>query len=369
VSSTDSITQQKRTMIGRYTNSSNVKGLIQLLTTLAPIVILWWAAIAGAKVSFWLIAAAIPLLSLFILRAFTLMHECGHRSLFRSRTLNRAIGFLLGVVSGMPQFVWSQHHEYHHTHNGNWEKYRGPYTTLSTDEYSALSDMQQRMYRGKCSIASAPFTGFIYLLFNPRFTWLVGSVGLLIHVVRGKAARPSSSLQHLLATYKTRYWKSPREYWHMSGNNVVLLSIFIFMCSTFGTALFFSIYVISVSIAGGAGIILFTVQHNFEHAYASDTEHWHYDVGATAGTSFLVLPRWLNWFTLDIGYHHIHHLSSRIPNYRLAECHREYQHLFSEVTRIKFSQVYSSLKCILWDVRSQRIISVAEFRQQICRVT
>jgi len=356
-------------MIGRYTKANNVKGLTQLLTTFGPILLLWWGAIAGAEVSLWVTAATVPLLSLFTLRAFTLMHECGHRSLFRSGKLNRAAGFLLGVVCGMPQFVWSQHHDYHHAHNGNWEKYRGPYTTLSTVEYAALSDTRQRIYRGKCSIASAPFTGFNYLLFNPRFTWILGSVGLMIHMVRGKVAQPSSSLKQLFASYRTRYWSSPRQYWHMFGNNVVLLSIWVVMCSTFGTALFFSIYVISVSIAGGAGIILFTVQHNFEHSYASDSEHWHYDIGATAGTSFLILPGWLDWFTLNIGYHHIHHLSARIPNYCLAQCHREYQQLFSDVTRIKLSQVYSSLKCILWDVHAQRIISVAEFRQQIYKAT
>jgi acyl-lipid omega-6 desaturase (Delta-12 desaturase) len=369
VSLIESIDQQKRTMIGRYTRSNDAKGLTQLLTTFGPILLLWWAVIASTGGSLWLTAATVPLLSLFTLRAFTLMHECGHRSLFRSRKLNRAAGFVLGVVSGMPQFVWSRHHDYHHTHNGNWEKYRGPYTTLSTDEYAALSKTQQRMYRGKCSIATAPFTGFIYLLFNPRVTWLLGSVGLVVYVLKGKAAAPKSSLRQLAACYKTRYWSSSREYWHMFWNNVVLLSVWIFMCSALGPILFFSIYALSVSIAGGAGIILFTVQHNFEHAYASDSKHWNYDIGATAGTSFLILPRWLNWFTLNIGYHHIHHLSSRIPNYCLAECHREYQHLFSKVTRITLSQVYGCLKCILWDVRGQRIISVAEFRHQVYKTT
>ena len=89
------------------------------------------------------------LISLFTLRVFALMHECGHGSLFRTQPLNRAFGFLLGVVSGMPQYVWSQHHNYHHANNGNWEKYRGPYTTLSVDEYAAMTDAQQRMYRAQ----------------------------------------------------------------------------------------------------------------------------------------------------------------------------------------------------------------------------
>jgi omega-6 fatty acid desaturase (delta-12 desaturase) len=136
------------------------------------------------------------------------------------------------------------------------------------------------------------------------------------------------------------------------------------MCSVYGTGLFFSIYLLSVSIAGGAGIVLFTVQHNFHHSYASDAANWDHDTGAIEGTSFLVLPPWLNWFTVNIGYHHIHHLSANIPNYRLAECHEEYQHLFSRVTRVKLCEVLGALKCILWDARSQRIISVAEYQQR-----
>jgi len=125
-----------------------------------------------------------------------------------------------------------------------------------------------------------------------------------------------------------------------------------------------AVYLISVSIAGGAGIVLFTVQHNFDHAYATDSRRWDYTAGAIKGTSFLVLPRWLNWLTVNIGYHHIHHLSASIPNYRLVKCHDESQHLFRDVRRLKLSQVRQALKCILWDQCAQQIISVAEYRQQ-----
>jgi acyl-lipid omega-6 desaturase (Delta-12 desaturase) len=302
---------------------------------------------------------------LFTLRVFALMHECGHGSLFRTQRLNRAFGFLLGVVSGMPQYVWSQHHNYHHANNGNWEKYRGPYTTLSVDEYAAMTDVQRRMYRGKCSIALAPFVGFIYLVFNPRFTWLKGSVGLVSHMVKGKVAQPYLPIEALAASFQTRYWQSGKQYWHMFWNNIVLLSVWVLMCWAIGTLVFFTIYLISVSLAGGMGILLFTVQHNFEHSYASDSRQWDYDTGAIEGSSFLILPRWLNWFTANIGYHHIHHLSAKIPNYRLIGCHNEFQHLLSDVTRVKLSQVPKALKYILWDTRARRIISVAEYRQQM----
>jgi omega-6 fatty acid desaturase (delta-12 desaturase) len=365
VSSIDRIKQQKRAMIGRYAKSYDGKGAAQVLATLVPFALLWWAAVLGAGVSRWLTVAATLLIALLTLRVFALMHDCGHDSLFRSRWLNRSIGFCLGVLTGMPQYVWSKHHNFHHAHNGNWERYRGPYTTLSVDEYAAMTDSQQRRYRRKCSIGTAPLAGFLYLIFNPRFTWAKGSLGLAAHIARGKLAEPKRSIRQHAAGYETRYWKTPDEYWHMFWNNVVLLSLWVVMCWACGAALFVPVYLMSVSIAGGAGILLFTVQHNFEHSYASDSAGWDYDTGAIDGTSFLVLPGWLNWVTADIGYHHIHHLSANIPNYRLADCHDEYQHLFPTVTRVRFSEVAGALKCILWDARARRIISVAEYQRQL----
>src|SRR5579862_6241815 len=139
------------------------------------------------------------------------MHECGHGSLFRSRWLNSVVGFLLGVISGMPQYVWSQHHNFHHAHNGNWERYRGPYATLSVDEYAALTAAQQWMYRFKCSMAVAPLAGFIYLIFNPRFTWIKGTIGLALHTLRRKFAHRGGSVSEPVGAYESRYWKSARE--------------------------------------------------------------------------------------------------------------------------------------------------------------
>ncbi len=352
--SNDCLRRKTCAMIGRYGKSEDARGLAQLFTTLVPFTLLWWAAIRLSDISPWLALAPLPFIILLNVRAFGLMHECGHGSLFRSCWLNRLVGFLLGVMSGMPQYVWSQHHNYHHTHNGNWDKYRGPYSTLSIDEYAALSLARRRLYRFKCSATAAPLAGFIYLIFMPRFTWLKGSIGLLTHSLKAHAG-----------AYRTRYWKSAREYRHMLWNNLVLLSAWALMCYECGAERFFCIYLLSVSIAGGVGIVLFTVQHNFHHAYASDGEHWDQNAGALEGTSFLLLPRWLNWFTVDIGYHHIHHLSASIPNYRLARCHEEYQALFAGVTRVRLREVLGALHCILWDRRAQRIISVAEYRQAL----
>ena len=355
------IKRQKRAIIGRYGAGNDLRGLRQIATTLVPLALSWWLAVQAAAVSAWLACIAALPIALLTLRAFVLMHDCGHRSLFTSGRLNRAFGFLLGVVTGMPQYVWSQHHNYHHAHNGNWDRYRGPYGTLSVDEYARLGAGRQRFYRYKCSMATAPLAGFIYLVFNPRFTWLRGTAGLVAHVVRGKLAAPGRPLRELAATYPARFWKSAAEYWHMCANNLVLFAVWAVMCWACGPLLFFAIWVASVSIAGGAGIVLFTVQHNFEHSYASGNEGWDYDVAAIDGTSLLVLPSWLNWCTADIAYHHVHHLSAAIPNYRLAACHGEFAHLFGRVRRVTLGEIPAAIRCILWDVRERRIISMAEY--------
>lgn len=365
VSSIRRIKEHKRTLITEHTRSDNLKGLSQSVVTLGSLATLWWMAFQSASVSVGLTGLLILSISLFTLRVFALMHECGHGSLFRSQRLNRAFGFVLGVVAGMPQYVWSQNHSYHHAHNGNWDAYRGPYTTLSVNEYEALTAARQRMYRIKCSIACAPIAGFIYLIFNPRFTWLKGTLDLVRYVFAAKMAQPQKSMRALAAPFKTPYWKSWKEYRHMTLNNLVVLSTWALLCWAMGPGRFFVIYLTSLSLAGAGGIVLFTVQHNFRHSYASDALRWDYDLGAIEGTSFLVLPGWLNWFTANIGYHHVHHLSSRIPNYRLTKCHDENRDLFTDVTRVRLSHVYASLKFILWDTHAQQIISVAEYRQRL----
>jgi omega-6 fatty acid desaturase (delta-12 desaturase) len=153
----------------------------------------------------------------------------------------------------------------------------------------------------------------------------------------------------------------------MLWSNIVLLGLWVMMSRAMGLETFFIVYLISLSLAGGAGIVLFTVQHNFEHAYATGDDGWDSDVAAIQGTSFLILPRWLNWFTANVAYHHVHHLSPRIPNYRLAGCHKEYEEFFAGVTRVKLWQIPSALKYILWDAQLHRIISIAEYEGKIVR--
>jgi acyl-lipid omega-6 desaturase (Delta-12 desaturase) len=350
MTSGDDFEQRKRALIRTHSKSSDAIGLLQTATTLLPLAALWYAAVWGLTHNLLVTFAAAFGIALFLVRVFSLMHECGHGSLFASRQLNRWLGFVYGVLAGMPQYVWAQHHDFHHRTNGNWERYRGSLATLSTDEYSALTPVQQRRYRRFRSLPFAPLGGFAYLIFHPRFNWVKGNVALLGHLLRGRG--PGS--------FQTRYWKTWREYRHMSANNIVLLGLWYAMSSLIGAGVFFTIYLTTLSVAGGVGILLFTVQHNFEHSYAAPTASWDYDKGAMRGTSFLVLPAWMNWFTVNIGYHHVHHLSAAIPNYRLVRCHSENTDLFGKVPRITLRQVPAAVRCLLWDVRAERIISFSE---------
>jgi acyl-lipid omega-6 desaturase (Delta-12 desaturase) len=354
--------QHKQSIIHQHARPDDVQGLQQVLTTLAPLTGLWLTATLDVPAPFALYAAVILVMSMFLLRVFVLMHECGHGSLFRTPALNRAFGFIFGVLSGMPQFVWSQHHHFHHSTNGNWDQYRGPLTIVTVREYAEMDERQRRRYRRARSIWLAPIAGLLYLVVNPRLTWIKGSARLLLHLLRGKLTQPRLSLREHAARFTTVYWSSRHQYWHMFWNNLALFGFWIFMAWAIGPGLFFAIYLPAMALAGAAGIVLFTVQHNFEDSYASGDEHWCYDTAALHGTSFLVLPRWLNWFTANIAYHHIHHLSARIPNYRLADCHDQHSELFADVRRVRLDQIGEALQFILWDTQARRLVTAASVR-------
>ena len=350
-------------IINKYSKKSNVKALFQNLNTLVPYFALFYLAIDSLHTSYLLSALYTLLLALFIVRIFMLMHDCGHKSMFNTPLLNTLGGFFTGVFVGMPQYVWAQHHNYHHATNGNWEKYRGPLNILSVKEYQKLSLSQKNKYQLSRSIFLAPIGAFLYFIFNPRFNWALGSIKFIINLLTQKIKSPKESFSNIVNDYQSPFWKTGKEYLHMTLNNIVLISIWIAASLYFGAANFFIIYIISLSLAGAAGLIIFTLQHNFEDSYASDTAHWNYYQAALKGTSFFTVPPVINWFGADIAYHHIHHLSANIPNYNLAQCHKEYAHLFDDVKRIRLRDAIKEFKFILWDEEKQKIISVKQYNE------
>lgn len=354
----------RRALLHGHGALSDGIGLLQSAATLLALAALWlgiWACTRPDHAASlgWTVALT-ALMSLFLLRVFVLMHECGHASLFRSAPLNRGFGFAFGVLAGMPQPVWSRNHHFHHSTNGNWDRYRGPLSVLKVDDYRRLSAPDQRRYRYTRSLWAAPLGGLLYLVVAPRLNWIKASVQLLGHIGARRRSAPPASWAEIREEFKTPYCASIQDYGHMLWNNVALLGLWAAMAWAIGPLAFFACYVCAVSLAGGGAIVLFSVQHNFEHAYAATELRWDRDLGVLQGTSFLQLPFWLNWLTANIAYHHIHHLCARIPNYRLARCHREQQHHFAGVRRLRLAQIPDALKFILWDSAAQRLVSVAE---------
>ncbi len=341
-----------------FTIKSNTIALRQLFVTLSLYFGVWFLYVKTIEVSAWLVIPFTVVMAFFVLRFFVLMHDCGHGALFPSPRANQFFGYVLGVITGMPQFVWSKSHAYHHATNGDWEKFRGALNIKTKAEYEKLNPSQKRQYR----MLRHPLTliflgGFFYVLFNPRFNWLVGIVQLAGKVLFTALFRSPTQAKKMLLECQSKKWKSPKEFRHMTYNNVTLLPIWYFMCQAIGTYNFFIVYASSLSLAGGLGIIFFTAQHNFEDSYAEDTLHADYYRAAIEGTSYLKLPALLNWFTADIGYHHIHHLSTMVPNYRLAACHKALEKHFVGVKRIRWNEIPHSIKHLLWDTEKKKIVT------------
>ncbi len=348
-----------RSIVDHHARPDDLQGYLLVATTLLPLAALWALVAAASGITAWLVVPLVPVMALFLLRAFVLMHECGHGSLFRQPRLNRVFGFVFGIICGMPQFVWSAHHRFHHATNGNWTRYQGPLSVIAVAEFAALDMPQQRHYQHARSVWRNPHAGFFYLIFTPRWILLKGAVALLRHRLRGASTQ----------TFTTPHWNSATEFHHMLWTTIALAALWALMAWLVGCALFLAVHLAAASIAGWAGIVIFTVQHNFEHSYASGDSDWSRRDAAIRGTSYLRLPRWLNWFTASIGYHHVHHLSARIPSYRLAACHIEHAALFTGVRRITLAGIPAALEYILWDTAARRLISVAEYRRQCAVAT
>lgn len=346
-----------RDKLAPYTRKSDLVGARQVVLTLVPFGLLWVGYAYFSKTSLWFALPFSLAISLFLLRSFVLMHDCGHGAMFESKRANQLVGFLLGVITGMPQFVWSKNHTYHHNTNGDWVKYGGVFNILSTDRYAQLSDKERRRYwllRQPLILIPA---GFFYVLFNPRFNWLLGNLTILVKILKPLLAFNFHEAASTARKWETKYWKGKKDYWHMTYNNLVLLSIWLIMSLAIGPGPFFLLYAISTSLAGSIGILVFTIQHNFEDAYATDTAHVDHYRAALEGTSMLVLPKVLNWFTADIAYHHLHHLSIAIPNYRLAKCHRDLESLFVKVKRAGLGDLLGTFEFQLWDPEKQKVVS------------
>ena len=345
-----------------YMKSNDLRATYQVLNTIFPYIFLWFLAVNAAQISFWLLPPIIVLLVLFSLRCFSLMHDCGHYSLFSSKKINRVVGFILGLVNAMPQYWWSRDHAYHHKTNGDWEQYRGIGDFLSVKEYAQLSPSDQKMY----GVLRHPLMvipgGFFYLAFKPRLIFILGIYEFLVDLVSSLKTDPEMDLVSILSAHKPKHWSTAAEFWDILLNNIVVVGGWIFLCHWLGAGFFLSVYSIVLTFSAAIFINVFFVQHNFDEAYAHTSEGWNYLTGAIEGSSYLDIPAVLKWFTADISYHNIHHLSERIPNYNLKACHQANSHLLTQVKTIGIGDILDCSQFILWDSDENKLVSIKSFR-------
>jgi acyl-lipid omega-6 desaturase (Delta-12 desaturase) len=346
-----------------YMKSDDFRATYQILNTVVPYVCLWFLAIKVAAISIWLLPPILGLMTLFSVRCFSLMHDCGHYSLFSSKKVNRCVGFLLGIINAIPQYPWSRDHAYHHKTNGNWERYRGVADFLSTDEFAKLNDKERQTYEFIRQPIMAIPGGFFYLAIAPRMALVVGVYDLIRDVIAQRQQQPDLSLTDAIATHQSQHWQSRTEFWDLLLNNICVISSWIYLSNLLGAGFFLSVYSIVLTCSAVVFISVFFVQHIFEGSSAHKTASWDYLQGAIAGSSYLELPLLLNWFTADIGYHNIHHLSERIPNYHLAACHRQNLHLLANVKTLKVGDMLDCAKLVLWDADTNSLISIESYLQ------
>ena len=350
-------------VLAPYMKSNNFKATCQILNTVIPYTFLWFLAFKAAAISVFLLPPIMVLMTLFSGRCFSLMHDCGHYSLFSSKKVNRIIGFILGIINAIPQYPWSRGHAYHHKHNGNWDMYRGPSALISTEKFAALSPFSQKMYQ----LLRHPLMlfpgGFFYLIIKPRLALILGTTGFIRHIFACLNQDFGMGLSAIIAPYKSKHWYTTAEFWDLLFNNICVVGSWIYLSNLLGFGFFWSVYSIVMTCSAAIFICIFFVQHNFDGSYAHKAEGWDYLLGAIEGSSYLKLPTILNWFSADIAYHNIHHLSERIPNYNLLACHNANIHLLANSKLLTIRDIPDCFQFILWDAASDSLQSIKLFQE------
>ena len=350
-------------ILAPYIKSSNRRATYQIVNTVIPYIGLWVLAVKAVSISLWLLLPIVALMVLFLLRCFSLMHDCGHYSLFRSKQANRVMGFMLGAVNAIPQFVWSRDHAYHHKTNGDWQRYRGIGDFLSVEEFAQLSAFDQKLY----GLLRQPLMtlpgGFFYLVIQPRLTLILGIRAFIEHGLTYLKSNGFKNFKSIISSHRSEHWQTSEEFWDLLLNNILVVANWFILSNLIGLELFWGLYSTVMTLAGAIIICIFFVQHNFEGSYAHKTADWDFLRGAIEGSSYLDLPPILRWFTADISYHTIHHLSERIPNYNLAACHRANSHLLSNMTTLRLGDILNCSKFILWDAAANRLVPIPTSRK------
>jgi omega-6 fatty acid desaturase (delta-12 desaturase) len=315
-------------VLANYREPSTLRSSFELGVTVGPYFILWVLAWMSLSVSYWLTFAISICNAAFLLRLFVIQHDCGHGSFFNNRTVSDWLGRVIGVLTLTPYDVWRRSHSLHHSASGDLERRgMGDVHTLTVAEYYALTPVNRLMYRlyRHPIILFGLGPGYLFFLQN-RLP--LGHTGL-------------------------RYWVSA-----MSTNAAIVAALLI-MLYFGGLMPIVLIFLPTTLLAATAGVWLFYVQHQFETTHWESGEDWQMHEAALHGSSHYVLPTWLQWASANIGIHHVHHLYSRIPFYRLPEVLKDHNDL-AECNRMTIIQSLQSARLHLWDENSKRLLSFAQ---------
>jgi omega-6 fatty acid desaturase (delta-12 desaturase) len=299
--------------------------------TIVPLVVLWtiawltvWLGYSGAPLLLAIPAAA------FLVRLFMIQHDCGHGSFFSHRQANDWVGRVIGTLTLTPYGMWRRAHATHHATTGNLDRRGvGDIDTLTVLEYVALSRWSRLKYR---------------LYRHPLVMFGVGPAYLFLFQNRLPAGSMHAGWQP---------WVSPM------ATNLAIAPIVAILVGLIGIKAFLLVHMPIVLLAAAAGVWLFYVQHQFEHTSWQRDGAWSVHEAALFGSSHYDLPAPLRWFTANIGLHHVHHLCSRIPYYRLSCVQRDYPEL-GAVSRITLRDSLRCARLALWDEKKNRLVSFRE---------
>lgn len=324
-------------ILAPYKQAHPGKALFQLSTTVSLFALGGYLMLRSLEVSYFLtLALSLPVAGL-LTRLFIFQHDCGHGSWFPSSKVNHALGSVLGVMTLTPYHYWRRTHAIHHATSGNLDRREmGDIDTLAVDEYLALSfwgRVRYRIYRNR----------FVLLVIAPLYQF---------------------GLKHRLPLDIPWSWK--REWASVLWTNVALAGLLVVAHFTIGIGSLLLVFLPVLGISGALGIWLFYVQHQFEDTYWENHPEWDFHRAGIEGSSYLDLPAVLHWFTGNIGFHHIHHLSSRIPNYSLRRCMREVPEL-RKVTRLTLRDTFGCWRLKLWDEEAKRLVGFRDLREIVAR--
>ncbi|PEA21866.1 fatty acid desaturase [Bacillus cereus] len=305
----------------------------QIINTVVPFIILWYLAYKSLSVSYWLSLVPSLLAAGFMTRIFIIFHDCTHHSFFKSRRVNRIVGTCMGVLTLFPFDQWGHEHSVHHATSGNLDKRgTGDIWTLTVNEYLAAPFRLRLAYR---------------LYRNPLVMFGLGPI--YVFLLKNRFNRKGARKKERMNTYLT---------------NVLIVALIGVLCWAIGWQSFLLVHGTIFLIAGSVGIWLFYVQHTFEDSYFEEDKEWEYVKAAVEGSSFYKLPKILQFLTGNIGFHHVHHLSPRVPNYKLEEAHNNTLPL-KNVPTITLATSLRSIRFRLWDEQSNNFVTFKDVKNLI----